>query len=71
MSELGNTWDKGPSHNRTVQKTPSLNHVSNQKWTLHLKKRWISKLGKSVAGIISLFVDDLFGTGGKKWNNAF
>ena len=44
VSKLGNTGDKGPSHSRTIQKTPSLNHVSNQKWGLHLKKRWIPKL---------------------------
>ena len=41
VCELGNTGDKGPSHSRTEQKTPSLNHVSDQKWTLQLKKRWI------------------------------
>ena len=38
VNKLGNTGDKGPSHSRTLQKTPSLNHVSNQKWKLHLKK---------------------------------
>ena len=33
MSELGNTGNEGPSHSRTIQMTPSLNHVSKQKWT--------------------------------------
>ena len=71
MSELGNTGGKGPSHSRTIQKTPSSNHVSNQKWRLHLKKTLDPKAGspatgRSVAGIINLFVDDLFGTGGTK-----
>ena len=50
---------------------PSLIHVTDQKWKLHLKKTLDPKArrpaaGKSVAGIISLFVDDLFGTGGKE-----
>ena len=57
------------SHSRTVQKTLSLNHVSNQKWRQHLKKTkdhiaGSPAAGKSVAGIINLLVDDLFGTGG-------
>ena len=70
-SELGNTGCKGPSHSRTVQKTPSLYHVSDQEWKLHLKKTLDPTAGslatgKSVAGIINLFVDDLFGTGGNE-----
>ena len=44
VGELGSTGDKGPSHSSTAQKTPSLNRVSDQKWKLHLKKRWIPQL---------------------------
>ena len=70
MSELGNTGDKGPSHSRTVQKTPSLNHVSDQKWELHLKKkRWIpSKAAEQHENPWKddLFVDDFFRTGGNE-----
>ena len=59
LSKLGNTGDKGPS--------PSLNHVSNQKWRLHLEITLdliagSPATGKSVEGIINLSVDDLFGT---------
>ena len=39
VSKLGNTGFKEPSHSRTAQKTPSLNHVSDLKWKLHLKKK--------------------------------
>ena len=71
VSKLGNTGCKEPSHSRTAQKTPSLNHVSDQKWRL----RFFLTLdpiagspatGKFVAGITNLFVDDLFGTGGNE-----
>ena len=70
-SKLGNTGHKGPSHSRTVQKTLSLNHVIDHKWKLLLKKTLdpvagSPATGKSVAGIINLFVDDLFGTGGNE-----
>ena len=42
VSQFGNTWNKGPSHSRTVQQMLPLNHVSDQKWRLHFKKkRWI------------------------------
>ena len=69
-SKLGNTGYKGPSHSRTAQKTPSLNHVSDQKWKLNLKKTLDPRAGspatgKSMARIINLFVEiDLFGTNG-------
>ena len=70
VSELGNTGDKGPSHSTTIQKTPSLNHVSNRKWRLHLKKGGSQLLEvqlQEVPGrIISLFVDDIFGAGGNE-----
>ena len=64
VSKLGNTGYKRPSHSRTAQKTPSLNHVSDQKWKLHLKKknRWIPLLLRGRKSI-NLFVDDLLGTG--------
>ena len=71
VSELGNTGDKGPSHSRTIQKMPSLNHVSDQKWEAAFEKNLdptagSPAAGKSMAGIINLFVDDLFGTGGNE-----
>ena len=55
-------------HSGTIQATSQLNRVSDQKWTL-LSKKTLDPIagspvtGKSVAGIISLFVGDLFGTG--------
>ena len=69
VGELGNTGDKGPSHSGTAQETPSLNRVSDQKWTLHLKKTLdhiagSPEIGQFVEGIINPFVDDVFGTGG-------
>ena len=72
VSKLGNTGYKGPPHNRTVQKTPSLNHVNDQKWKLHLKNAGSHSLRSSYRQnrdrkiIINLFVDDLFGTGGNE-----
>ena len=71
VSELGNTGDKGPSHSSTAQETPSLIRVSDQIWKLHLQRTLdliagSPATGKSVAGIINLFVDDLFGTGGNE-----
>ena len=68
VSELGNTGDKGPSHSSTAQKTPSLNHVSYQRWNLHLKKNagshsWKSSYRK-IRGRSRQSVDDLFGTDG-------
>ena len=65
------TRDKGPSHSSMAQKTPSLNHVSDQKWRLHLKKTQdpigrSPATGKSVARIINLFVGDLFGSRGNE-----
>ena len=70
VSELGNTWDNGPSHSRTIQKTPSLNHVQSEveaafERTLDPIARSPAS-GKSVAGITNLFEDDLFGTGGNE-----
>ena len=71
MSELGNTWYNGPSHSRTVQKTLSLNHVNDQKMETAFEKTLdpiagSTATGKSVVGIINLFVDGLFGTGGNE-----
>ena len=63
----------GTKDHRTAaaQETPSLNRVSDQNWKLLLKKTLDPIAGspateKSVACIINLFVDDLFGTGGNE-----
>ena len=71
VSKLGNTGYKGPSHSRTAQKKPPLNHVIDHKGELHLKKTLDPIVGspatrKSLAGITNLFVDALFGTGGNE-----
>ena len=34
-------WIQGAIAQQNAQKTHSLNHVSDQKWKLHLKRRWI------------------------------
>ena len=39
-----------PSHSRTIQKTPSLNQVSNQKWRLH----WGKNKQDPIAGSLSM-----------------
>ena len=69
-SKLGNTGDKGKPHSRTAQKTPSLNHVSDQKWKLHLVSRWIPwtevQLQENPWQESSILVDDLCGTGGNE-----
>ena len=39
VPKLGIIGYKGPQHSRTAQKTLSLNHVIDNKWTLHLKKK--------------------------------
>ena len=39
VSELGNTWDREPSHSSMAQETSLLNRASDQKWRLHVKKR--------------------------------
>ena len=76
LSRLGNTGYKGPSHSRAAQKTPSLNHVSDQKWELHLKKRWISELEVeleenpwqvSTIFLWMIFLEQV----DTKWNNVF
>ena len=64
VSEHGNAGDKGPSHSSMAQETSSLNRVTDYK-----NPGFISgspATGKSVAGINDLFVDDLFGSGGKE-----
>ena len=71
VNELGDTGHQGPWHSSTVKKMSSLDRASDQKWTLHVKKTLdpiagSPATGKSVAGIIDLFVDDLFGAGGNK-----
>ena len=53
-------WVQGASHSRTVQKTPSLNHVIDHKWKLHLKKTLEPKAGSPATGKY------LFGTGGNE-----
>ena len=60
MMEPGN---KITVHSGTTRTTSQLNRVCGQKQMLHLRKCWT---GKSVAGIINLFLDDLFGTGGSE-----
>ena len=50
--------------------------MSDPKWNLRLKKTLDPKAGgpatgKSVAGITNLFVDDLFGTGGKDMEQRY
>ena len=67
MSEHGKTGNK--EHISTTRKISTLNCISDQNLTLHLKNtldpiEGSPATGKSVAGIINLFVDDLFGTGG-------
>ena len=75
VSELGNTGYKGPSHSRTGTKetfTDSREQVEAafEKKTLDLAAG-SPAAGKSVAGIIHLFVDDLFWNRWKrKLNNA-
>ena len=64
MIELGKTGDRGPSYGTRDVLTELR---ENQKWTFHLKNGPIAgspATRKSVAGIINLFVVDLFGTGG-------
>ena len=75
VNKLGNTGYKGPSHSRTAWKTASLNRVSDQKMDAAFEKTLDSiarspATGKSVAGIINHFVDDLFRTGGKEIENG-
>ena len=70
-ASLGTLETKGPSHRKTVQRTPSLHHVSDQKWRLPLEKTLdpiagSPATGKSVAGIINLFVDNHFKTSGNE-----
>ena len=69
-SKLGNTGYKGPPHSRTAQNTPSLNHVNDQKWKLHLVSRWIPwtevQLQENPWQESSILVDDLCGTGGNE-----
>ena len=68
-SRVNEPWTKGTFHSGTIQATSQINRVCGQKWMLHMRKCWIPlqevQLQRNpVAGIINLFVDDLFGTGG-------
>ena len=60
--KLGNTGHKMPSNSRTEQKTLSRNHVSDQKWKLHLQEN-AGSCGKNHQ------IVDLCGS--TKWNSAF
>ena len=73
VSELGNTG--GSRSHRTgerLQKTPSLDHMSNHKEAAFEKTLdpIAGSPGQSVAGNINLFVDDLFGTGGNEMEQS-
>ena len=71
VRKLGNTGYKGPSHSRTAQKTPFTESRERSEMEAAFEKNAGPIAGspatrKSVAGIINLFVDDLFGTGGNE-----
>ena len=60
---------KGPSHSRTIQKMPSLNYVSNQKWRSHSWKSSNRKIrGRNHQSYLWMISLEQVNT---KWNNAF
>ena len=64
-----NLETKITQHSGMIQATSQTNRVCGQKQMMHLRRCWIPiagrpATGKSVVGIVNLFVDDLFGTGG-------
>ena len=76
VNKHGNTGYKGPPNSRRTQKKLSPIHVSNQKWKLRLKRRWILQLEvqpqehlwqESSVFLCMIYLEQVE----KKWNNVF